>query len=131
MSDPILQKTPNGKSVVQFMLIHQRASYDSERDFIKCQAWGREAENICNYLKKGSHLCVTGQVWSKHYENYKRDDVYETYLNVREVSFMPTQIKANMADDFFEEYPEILKLYNTFVKERKHKKKNEEETESC
>lgn len=37
-------------------------------DFISCTAWGKTAENIGNYFKKGNRIAITGHIQTGSYE---------------------------------------------------------------
>lgn len=56
--DPDLRYTPNGVAVATFTLAVNRAfanqQGEREADFINCVIWRKQAENVANYLKKGS-----------------------------------------------------------------------------
>ena len=56
--DPELKYTQSGIAVTRFTLAVNRAfsnqQGEREADFISCVAWRKQAENIANYLRKGS-----------------------------------------------------------------------------
>ena len=56
--DPELRYTPSGVGVATFTLAVNRMfanqSGERESDFINCVVWRKPAENVANYLKKGS-----------------------------------------------------------------------------
>lgn len=64
--DPILRYTPNGIAVAAFTLAVNRTftnqQGDRDADFINCVVWRKQAENVANFLKKGSLAGVDG-VW--------------------------------------------------------------------
>ena len=37
-------------------------------DFISCVAWGKTAENIANYFKKGNRIAIVGHIQTGSYE---------------------------------------------------------------
>ncbi len=47
-------------------------------DFISCMAWGKTAENIANYLKKGNRIAITGHIQTGSYENQQGQRIYTT-----------------------------------------------------
>ena len=66
--DPQLSYTPNQTAVVEFgMAVNRRwtgadGQKKDETCFVDCQAYGRMAENINKYLKKGRQLFVEGRL---------------------------------------------------------------------
>ncbi|QGF21750.1 single-stranded DNA binding protein [Bacillus phage vB_BcM_Sam112] len=70
--DPDLKYTPNGVAVAAFTLAVNRAfsnqQGEREADFINCVIWRKSAENVANYLKKGSLAGVDGRLQTRNYE---------------------------------------------------------------
>lgn len=60
--EPEMRYTPNGKSVASFTVAVDRIGKDKGADFIRCQAWEKQAEFIINYAKKGSQVAVEGRL---------------------------------------------------------------------
>ena len=53
-------------------------------DFISCIAWGKTAENIANYFKKGNRISITGHIQTGSYEKdgqkiYTTDVVVDSF----------------------------------------------------
>ena len=69
--DPEYRTTPSG--VATFTLAVNRtftnAQGEREADFINCVVFRRQAENVNNYLSKGSLAGVDGRIQSRSYEN--------------------------------------------------------------
>jgi single-strand DNA-binding protein len=89
--DPELRYTPSGDAVANFTLAVNRtfknAQGEQEADFIMCQVWRKPAENVANYLKKGSLAGVTGSIRTR---NYDKDGqrVYVTEVHCESVQFL-------------------------------------------
>ena len=70
--DPELKYTQTGIAVTRFTLAvnraFQSASGEREADFISCVAWRKQAENIANFLKKGSLAGVDGRIQTGSFE---------------------------------------------------------------
>jgi single-strand DNA-binding protein len=66
--DPELRRTPSGTAVSELRLVTSRSwmSKDGERReeklFIDVTVWDRQAENCCQYLRKGSPIHVEGSL---------------------------------------------------------------------
>lgn len=56
--DPELKYLLNGTPKASFTLAVKRsfksAQGEAEADFIRCTAWNKQAENVANFMKKGS-----------------------------------------------------------------------------
>ncbi|MGW7931859.1 single-stranded DNA-binding protein [Staphylococcus xylosus] len=90
--DPNIRKTPNGISVAQFTLAINRnftnQNGEREADFIEIVAFRKQAENIGNYLFKGSLAGVTGRIQSRSYENPEGQRVYVKEVVADSVQFL-------------------------------------------
>lgn len=90
--DPELRFTPNGVAVATFTLAVGRnftnAQGEKETDFINCVVWKRPAENVANFLKKGSLAGVDGRVQTRSYEGQDGKRVYVTEVLAESVQFL-------------------------------------------
>ena len=73
--DPDLRTTPNGASVCSFSVavnrVYRDASGEQKEDvsFIDCSAWGKLAEMISQYAKKGTGVLVSGRLDQRSWED--------------------------------------------------------------
>lgn len=58
--DAEMKYTTNQKAVTKFSIAVNRFKKD-EVDFFECQAWGKVAESISIYLKKGTRIGIEGR----------------------------------------------------------------------
>ena len=93
--DVDLRYTQNGKAVASFGLAVNRpfknANGEYEADFINCQAWGKTAENLANYMKKGNQIGVVGRIQTRNYENNEGKRVYVTEVVAEQVVFLESR----------------------------------------
>ncbi|MDX8367679.1 single-stranded DNA-binding protein [Cytobacillus sp. IB215665] len=93
--DPELRYTPSGVAVATFTLAVNRmfTNQQGERqaDFINCVVWRKPAENVANYLKKGSIAGVDGRVQTRNYEGQDGKRVYVTEIVSESVQFLDTR----------------------------------------
>lgn len=69
-ADPELRTTQTGKSVVSFSLAVDRdfqQSGENQADFISVVAWGKTAEFIDKYFRKGRMIAVVGRIQTRTY----------------------------------------------------------------
>lgn len=90
--DPELKFTPNGVAVATFTLAVQRPftnqQGEREADFINCVVWRRPAENVAQFLKRGSMAGVDGRVQSRSYDGQDGKKVYVTEVMAESVQFL-------------------------------------------
>lgn len=84
--DPDLRYTSSGKAVGGFTLaVNRRFTNQAgqrEADYIQCVIWGKTAETLANYAKKGSLIGIVGRLQSRSYENKEQQRVYVTEVVV-------------------------------------------------
>ena len=66
--DPELKYGASGTAFCKFTLAVNRAFKKDEVDFINCTAFGKAAETIAEYVKKGDQFAVTGRIQVDVYE---------------------------------------------------------------
>ena len=90
--DPELRYTPSGVAVATFTLAVNRAfanqQGEREADFINCVVWRKQAENVANFLKKGSLAGVDGRIQTRNYEGQDGKRVYVTEVVAESVQFL-------------------------------------------
>lgn len=65
--DPEVRVSQSGKSVARFTLAVDRR-FSKDTDFISCVAFGKTAEFIEKYTKKGTKIAVEGRLETGSYE---------------------------------------------------------------
>lgn len=85
---PELKSTKSGTSVCDFTIAVNRDKENA--DFISCQIWGTQAENLCKYQEKGSLISVVGEL---RVEQYKINDKnhYKTYVLGNQVEYLSSK----------------------------------------
>ena len=90
-ADPELVTSSGGTTYTRFSIAVDRNFVKSgeERvtDFIRCVAWGKTAEFICNYFAKGQMIAVQGEIRTGSYTNRDGAKVYTTDININQASF--------------------------------------------
>ncbi|EHR0456617.1 single-stranded DNA-binding protein [Listeria monocytogenes] len=96
--DPELRYTPAGAAVATFTLAVNRTftnqQGEREADFINCVVWRKPAENVANFLKKGSMAGVDGRVQTRNYEGNDGKRVYVTEIVAESVQFLEPKLNA-------------------------------------
>ena len=100
-ADVELKQTPSGVSVCQFSLaVNRRYSKEGEQqtDFINCVAWRNTAEFISKFFRKGSSLCVVGQIQTRSWTDSNDQKRYATEVLVDEALFVDSKNGAEQTE---------------------------------
>lgn len=101
--DPELKYTPNGIAVANFILAVNRPfsnqQGEREADFIQCVVWRKPAENVANFLKKGSLTGVDGRLQTRSYENNQGQRVYVVEVMCESVQFLEPKGSNNRSQN--------------------------------
>lgn len=91
-SEPQLRYTANNIPVASFTIAvnRNRTKEDGtkETDFINIIVWNKRAENVKNYLDKGSKVGISGRLQVRKYQNERGDNRYVTEVVADEVEFL-------------------------------------------
>ena len=90
--DPELRYTPSGVPMTRFTVAVNRTfsnqQGEREADFIGCIAWRKQAENLANFMKKGSLIGVEGRIQTGSFEGQDGKRVYTTDVVADAVQFL-------------------------------------------
>ena len=79
------------------LAVDRRFKKDGEptADFIPCLAFGKTAEFVEKYLKKGSKIAVAGRIQTGSYKNQEGRTIYTWEVVVEEVEFAESKQSGN------------------------------------
>lgn len=81
-------KNANGKPVVFFNVAYNEGHGDKKQThFFELVAFGKTAEHLANYGKKGKHIYFDGKLQTKTSE-YNGQKITKTQINVKYVEFL-------------------------------------------
>lgn len=90
--DPELRYTPNGIASCRFTVAVNRTfkgqNGEQEADFINCQAWRKQAENLANFMKKGNLIGLEGKIQTGSYEGQDGKRVFTTDVIADSIQFL-------------------------------------------
>lgn len=93
--DPEMKYTQSGIAVTRFTLACDRpfTGQDGKReaDFIDCTVWRKQAENVAQYLKKGSLAGVEGRLQISSYEDKDGQRRYRAEVVADSVRFLESK----------------------------------------
>ena len=102
--DPESRHTQDQMCVAKFTLAVDRRGKDKEADFISCTAFGKTAEFVDKYIKKGTKIALEGRWQTGSYTNKEGVKIYTNECIADMVEFaeskQQTESKAPAEDDF-------------------------------
>ena len=99
-ADPELRQTPNGVAVTTFTVAVSRRfvrQTDGQQpqqqtaDFISVTAWRQQAEFVSRYFRKGSSICVVGQIQTRNWTDQQGQKRYTTEVLADEINFVDSK----------------------------------------
>lgn len=101
-ADPELKQTQSGISACSFSIaINRKYAKEGEQqqtDFIRCKAWRNTAEFISRYFRKGSSICIVGEIQTSSWTDQSGNKVYSTDILVNEAMFVDSKNDAQGAE---------------------------------
>ena len=112
--DPELRTTPSGMAVTRFTIAVSQnfTNRNGERgtDFINCSAWGRQADNISKYCRKGTLVSAEGRIRTSSYDAQDGTKRYTTEVVCDTVNFLSSRSASSDSaprDDFASDMPDM------------------------
>lgn len=102
-----LRKTQSGTSVIRFTLaVNRRFKQEGQpdADFISCTAWGKTAETMSQYLRKGSLIGVEGRITTGSYQDKDNRTVYTTDVTVENFDFLESRNASSQSQTYTPQY---------------------------
>lgn len=104
--DPELKSGQSGKAYARFNLAVNRPMQKDETDFINCVAFGKTAELIEEYLRKGRKVGVIGRFQMSKYEvNGEKRTSYDVIVETLE--FLESKNTAKAEENATSEIQEV------------------------
>lgn len=102
--DPEIRYSTNGNNTAigSFIIAvdrrFQKQGEERKADFPKCKAFGKTAEFISKYFKKGSLIAIVGEIQTGSYDDAEGKKVYTTDVMVSEAYFAGSKQDNNKGD---------------------------------
>lgn len=94
-ADPEIRNIPSGQSVASFSVATNRIWNDKEgqrqtqAEFHNVVAWGRLAEIVGQYLKKGGIVMVEGRIQTRTWDDQQGNKKYKTEIIAENIQLGP------------------------------------------
>lgn len=100
--DPEVRYSDGGTSVARFTVAVDRRFHkegQQDVDFISCVAFGKTAEFIEKYFRKGMRIGLIGRIQTGSYTNQEGQKVYTTDIYTDNVEFVESKSSSNDSQD--------------------------------
>ncbi len=99
ISAPELKTTASGIPVVTIkMVVNRRSKEQDKADFFRVTAWRAQAEVLAKFFKKGSSICVVGQVQINEYTDKDGNKRSITEVVADEVIFVDSRSEVGATE---------------------------------
>ena len=93
IKDPELRTVENGEKVITKFIVAVDRNFKSadgtiEADLIPVTVWGKKAEVICKYMKKGSCISLSGRLRTGSYEDKDGTKKYRSEVIAEDFRFV-------------------------------------------
>ena len=88
--DPEIRYTNSGKTIGSFSIAVERrfkSEGQPEADFFNCTTFGKQAEFVEKYLKKGTKILLSGEIQNNNYKDKNGNQQYSVQIMVNELEF--------------------------------------------
>ncbi len=110
--DPEMRYTPNGQAVTSFSVATNRrwknqgsGEFQEATEYHDVVAWGKAAEFIANYMKKGNKIYVDGRLQTRSWET--PDGVKQRRTEIVIENFVPLTPKGQGGDAGFDSLDDL------------------------
>ena len=101
--DPEVSSSASGTAFARFSIaVDRRFKREGEpdADFFNCTSFGKQAEFVERYLKKGTKVVVTGRIQNDNYTNKEGQKVYSVRIMVEEIEFAESKNASGGGDSY-------------------------------
>lgn len=98
-----LRKTTSGMSVCSARVVYDRRNKDDGSNFIDCKFFGKQAEAVAKYFKKGSRIFISGRLESRQYTNQNQQEVTIWEIIADNFEFVDYKKKEDSGSDICDE----------------------------
>ena len=103
--DPEISSSTSGTSIARYSIaVDRKYKKDGEptADFFSCVSFGKQADFVSQYLKKGTKIVVSGSLQNNAYTNKEGQKVHDVRVIVNDVEFAESkgEKKEETKDDF-------------------------------
>lgn len=95
--DPEVSYANSGTTIGRFSLaVDRKFKQDGgpTADFFNCVTFGKKAEFVEKYLRKGTKVAIVGEIQNNNYTNKDGQKVYSTQILIDQIEFAESKVAA-------------------------------------
>ncbi|MXZ87420.1 MAG: single-stranded DNA-binding protein [Dehalococcoidia bacterium] len=96
-ADPDLKYSQSGTAICQLRVAtdRRRQNGETEADWHSVVCWGKQAEAVAEYVRKGNRLYVSGSLAQNTFETEEGQRIHRTEIHAQEVVFLDSNGNGN------------------------------------
>ena len=96
-ADPDLKYSQNGTAICQLRVAtdRRRQNGETEADWHSVVCWGKQAEAVAEYVRKGNRVYVAGSLAQNTFETEEGQRIHRTEIHAQEVVFLDSNGNGN------------------------------------
>jgi single-strand DNA-binding protein len=118
--DPEVSSSASGTTFARYSIAVDRKfkrEGEAEADFFNCTSFGKQAEFVEKYLKKGTKIVVSGEIQNNNYTNKDGQKIYDVRIMVHDVEFAESKNSDNKAETKSKDVTDFLSIPDGLVEE--------------
>lgn len=113
--DPEVSSSASGTTFARYSIAVDRKfkrEGEADADFFNCTSFGKQAEFVEKYLKKGTKIVVSGEIQNNNYTNKDGQKVYDVRIMVHDVEFAESKNSDSKTETKTENKADVTDFLN-------------------
>lgn len=118
--DPEVSSSVSGTTFARYSIAVDRKfkrEGEADADFFNCTSFGKQAEFVERYLKKGTKIVVSGEIQNNNYTNKDGQKVYDVRIMVHDVEFAESKNSDSKTETKSKDVTDFLNIPDGLVEE--------------
>lgn len=118
--DPEVSSSTSGTTFARYSIAVDRKfkrEGEADADFFNCTSFGKQAEFVEKYLKKGTKIVVSGEIQNNNYTNKDGQKVYDVRIMVHDVEFAESKSSDSKTETKSKDVTDFLNIPDGLVEE--------------
>lgn len=118
--DPEVSSSASGTTFARYSIAVDRKfkrEGEADADFFNCTSFGKQAEFVEKYLKKGTKIVVSGEIQNNNYTNKDGQKIYDVRIMVHDVEFAESKNSDSKTETKGKDVTDFLNIPDGLVEE--------------
>lgn len=118
--DPEVSSSTSGSTFARYSIAVDRKfkkEGEPDADFFNCTSFGKQAEFVERYLKKGTKIVVSGRLQNNNYTNKDGQKVYDVRIMCEEVEFAESKNSSESSNSGSADVTDFVNIAADIVEE--------------